>query len=134
MPAHWDALAAWIAEETGNEAVLDPDLKGPGFVRAEDGKREVVDLFVEDLTRRYTKQELFAEGQRRGITITPVNDPASASADPQLAFRGFWRDLPVGGSEVRVPGPPVRFDSLAWHARPAPSVGEHTAEVLAELA
>ncbi len=134
MPAHWEALAAWIAEETANEGVLDPDLAGPGFVRAEEGKREVVDLFVEDLTRRYTKQELFEEGQRRGVTITPVNDPASTAADPQLAFRGFWRNVPVDGTDVRVPGSPARFGSLAWNARPAPDVGEHTAEVLAELA
>jgi len=131
-PAHWDYLAAWIHEKTGLEGVLDESLKGTTFNRTGDAK-VVVDYFVEELAKLYTKQELFEEGQRRGVTITPVNDPASTAADPQLAHRGFWHDIDVDGTPVKAPGAPARYRTIRWEPRRAPRIGEHTAEVLGEL-
>jgi formyl-CoA transferase len=55
--------------------------------------------------------------------------------DPDLNARGWWQsvDLPDGGME-RQRGPVVRFAQNAPLVRSrAPHVGEHTAEVLAEL-
>jgi len=132
MPAHWDALAQWIAERTGNDGALDEALRGAANARSGD-LRDLANYFTEELAATYTKQELFEEGQRRGVSITPVNDPASAAADPQLAHRGYWRELAIGGERFRSPGPPVRYSTLAWDARPAPRLGEHTAEILGEL-
>lgn len=131
-PAHWDSLATWVYEKTGLEGVLDESLKGTTFARTGDAK-DVTDFFVEELAKLYTKQELFEEGQRRGITITPVNDPASASADPQLAHRGFWHDIVVDGTPVKAPGAPARYRTVRWEPKAAPRIGEHTAAVLAEI-
>ncbi len=132
MPAHWDALAAWIHEKTGLDGALDESLRGPAFARSGD-LLDVASFFTEELTKLYTKQELFEEGQRRGVTITPVNDPASAVADPQLAYRKYWTTLEVDGSEVRGPGAPARFSAIPWDPTRAPDVGEHNAEVYGEI-
>lgn len=132
MPAHWDALAQWIAERTGNEGALDEALRGPASVRSGD-LRDLADYFTAELVAMYTKQELFEEGQRRGISITPVNDPASATMDPQLAYREYWRQLEVAGARFTSPGPPARYSTLTWDARPAPERGAHTVEILGEI-
>lgn len=132
MPAHWDALAAWIHEKTGLDGALDESLRGPAFTRSGDLK-DVASFFTEELTKLYTKQDLFEEGQRRGITITPVNDPAAAAEDPQLAYRKYWTTLEVAGTEVRSPGAPARFSAIPWNPTRAPGVGEHNAEVYGEI-
>jgi crotonobetainyl-CoA:carnitine CoA-transferase CaiB-like acyl-CoA transferase len=132
MPAHWDALAAWIHEKTGMEGALDESLRGPAFVRSGD-LYDVATFFTEELARLYSKQELFEEAQRRGISVTPVNDPASTAADPQLAHRGYWSELEVDGQRIRAPGAPVRYSTIPWSPRRAPRAGEHNAEVYAEI-
>jgi benzylsuccinate CoA-transferase BbsE subunit len=123
---HWDALAAWIAEETGNREALDPSLRGNLSDRFH--THELVDLFTAELTQRLPSRELFLEGQRRGVTIAPVNDLGAVLADPQLEAHGFWRSLEVAGEAVRAPGGP-----FSDPAARAPRLGEHTAELLREL-
>ena len=51
-----------------------------------------------------TKLDLFIEGQRRGIPITPVNTVADLRNDPHLRSAGFWRDDQHPRS-ARCPGP-----------------------------
>jgi benzylsuccinate CoA-transferase BbsE subunit len=131
MPGHWLAMREWIHEATGNDAVLDPTFEGGAQSRAGDAW-DVVNVFTEDLTRLYTRQELFHEGQRRGIPVAPVNDAASVAEDPQLTARGFWVDVEVDGTPVRAPGPPFRYvdeGASVPPSRRAPRAGEHNVEV-----
>lgn len=132
MPNHWEALRTWILEKTGNEGVMDPALAGGPQSRA-GGAWHVVNLFTEDLTKHYSRQELFEEGQRRGIAVTPVNDAMSVVSDEQLEERDFWTELDVAGESVRSPGPPYRLSRTPWQPGRAPGVGEHTEQVMAEL-
>ena len=93
---------------------------------------DAIDAWTEQLTERYTKRELFLEGQRRGIPITPVNTVADLNDDEHLAAAGFFSEVdhPELG-RLRMPGAPVR---LGGGARPAPAraplLGEHTDEIL----
>jgi benzylsuccinate CoA-transferase BbsE subunit len=104
--AHWEALARWVQEKTGNDAVLDPMFRDLG-TRVETA--ELLESWVEELTRQYTKQELFEQGQRRGISITPVNRLADLLEDPHLAARGWWREeTSAEGRRIRIAGPPYR--------------------------
>jgi benzylsuccinate CoA-transferase BbsE subunit len=133
MPGHWLAMRDWIQSQTGNDAVLDPMFEGGAQSRAGDAW-DVVNLFTEDLTRLYTRQALFEEGQRRGIPVAPVNDAASVAEDPQLAHREFWRHIGVAGTPVRAPGAPFRFHGDAeQQSRRAPKAGEHNHEVYAAI-
>ena len=98
QPAHWRAMAEWIAEATGMDGVLEEvfvDL----HVRWE--ASDFIDECTEQLTLPRTKLDLFVEGQRRGIPITPVNTIADLSNDPHLRQAGFWRD---GGAPGARPG------------------------------
>ena len=48
--------------------------------------------------------------------------------------RGFMVDLEgPGGQKFKLPGYPVRMERTPWRlSRPAPKLGEHTGEVLAD--
>jgi crotonobetainyl-CoA:carnitine CoA-transferase CaiB-like acyl-CoA transferase len=129
QPAHWRRMAAWIAEVTEMESVLDEafvDL----HVRWE--VAEFIDDLTEQLTRPRTKLDLFTEGQRRGIPMTPVNTVADLRADPHLTSCGFWRDddNPVLGT-LNGPGAPFRVNHEWWQWASAPRLGEHNDEALA---
>ncbi len=128
-PLHWAALARWIHEVTGNQAVLSPLFEGPSSNRYAD--REMIDVAIAELTSRFTVAEVYHEGQRRHLAFTPVNTAAALARDPHLAARGYFVDAerPAAG-RVRYPGAPYRPGVTPWAiARPAPRVGEHNAEV-----
>lgn len=60
--------------------------------------------------------------------VAPVNDAAEAVGDPQVRHRGMVAEVegrPVG------PGPAIKAGGPAA-LRPAPTLGEHTGEILAE--
>ncbi|MCK8784896.1 CoA transferase [Roseomonas sp. NAR14] len=70
-----------------------------------------------------------------GVPCAPINTIPQVFADPQVRHRAMLRELPhpVAGtvpqvvSPLRFAGAPLRFD------RAPPTLGQHTAEVLAEL-
>ncbi len=127
-PGHWQTLAAWIAEETGERAVLEPIFEGPSANRF--AHRELVDHFVGELTRRHTVQEMFREGQRRHLSFTPVNRIGDVVADEHLAARGFFVEpADRTGRSARHPGAPYRFSESPPRISFAPAVGEGGAVV-----
>jgi len=90
------------------------------------------------LTQRFgdfARAELASALDAAGVPCAPINDIAQVLADPQIAHRGMLRHLPhpQGGSVPQVLSPlrfanaPLRFE------RAPPLLGEHTAEILAEL-
>jgi crotonobetainyl-CoA:carnitine CoA-transferase CaiB-like acyl-CoA transferase len=127
QPAHWKAMSAWVHEATGVDALLDAAFEDIA-VRWE--AADFVDEMTELLTTQYTKLELFGEGQRRGIPISPVNTVADLVGDPHLAEAGFWRteDHPRIGA-LTGPGSPWRDNASWWSWSRAPLLGEHTSEV-----
>ena len=130
-PAHWKALAQWIHEETGNSAVLEPLFEGPSSNRFE--SRELIDVYITELTSRHSVAEIYHEGQRRHIAVTPVNTAAAVASDPQLAARGYFVDVRHPEGALRYPGAPYRHSKTPWRiARPAPRIGEHNDEVYRE--
>ncbi len=132
-PLHWKAVAAWIHEVTKNEEVLDPMFDGPSSSRLP--YRELLDLFITDLTSQFTVEEIYHEGQRRHIAVAPVNTAASAVADVHLVARDFFVNVEhPGAGTLRYPGAPFRHTLTPWRIeRPAPQAGEHSDEVLAAL-
>lgn len=131
QPVHWNAVAQWVHDVTGNEGILD-EIFVDIVMRRE--ALEAVDAWVEEVTTQFTKQELFLEGQRRRIPITPVNTVGDLRTDPHLDAVGWWRseDHPVLGT-YSVPGSPFTTAGDWWAWDRAPLLGEHTDEVLASL-
>jgi benzylsuccinate CoA-transferase BbsE subunit len=90
------------------------------------------------LTRTMT--ELFQAACTRGLMLAPACTPREIVASEQLAAREFFVNVPdPARGAVRVPGPFARTTSADPEAtavavrRPAPRLGEHTAEVLADI-
>jgi crotonobetainyl-CoA:carnitine CoA-transferase CaiB-like acyl-CoA transferase len=91
--------------------------------------RETLAELVSERTRRETAASLVDRLARAGVPAAPVNDVAQVVEHPQTAALGLLQDL---GSYTTV-APPLAFDGerLA-HRAPAPALGVHSAEVLAE--
>lgn len=90
---------------------------------------EVVAFFT-----RHPKETLYVRGQELRVLVGAVNGPADILASQQLAARGWWREIedPARG-HLRYPGFPWALAGTpASLRRPAPLLGEHTDEVLAE--
>jgi benzylsuccinate CoA-transferase BbsE subunit len=83
-----------------------------------------------------TKAELYRAALERKLMLAPVNDPPAILASEQLAARGFFADIdyPDLGGRLRHPGAfaKLRPDGMA-KTRRAPRLGEHNAELFAEL-
>jgi len=127
-PKHWQSLAEWIHEVTGNREVLDPMFRGPSSNRLP--YRELLDLFISELTGRFSVDELYREGQRRHIAMTPVNNAAAVAADRHLRARDYFVSaVSADGAELNYPGAPYRHTRTPWRiTRTAPRVGEHDGE------
>jgi crotonobetainyl-CoA:carnitine CoA-transferase CaiB-like acyl-CoA transferase len=121
-------MAEWIAETTGVDSVLDEAFND---MRIRWEVSEFIDDLTEQVTRPGTKLELFIEGQKRGIPITPVNTVADLRNDPHLRSAGFWHtDHHEVFGELSGPGAPFRVNHDWWRWARAPRLGEHNAALL----
>lgn len=133
-PMHWKKVAQWVFEETGHEAILNPLWEGPSANRLED--RELIDMFIGELTAKHTVAEMYRQGQERHLAFTAVQTAIEVADDPQLASRDFFVTVDHGGGDALVyPGAAYRPEvtPAAIHRR-APRLGEHDAEVSADRA
>lgn len=94
---------------------------------------DALKLFLQEWASEQSVQEVYLAAQRRRIPFAPVSTMGDLLASPHLKARGFFATLDAGGAAVTVPGAPYRLSATPWALRrPAPRLGEHTAEVLAE--
>jgi crotonobetainyl-CoA:carnitine CoA-transferase CaiB-like acyl-CoA transferase len=87
-----------------------------------------------------TMAELYHAACERNLMLAPANTAREIVASRQLAAREFFVDVDhPGRGRLRLPGPFARTTAARPAAgaigiqRPAPRLGEHTAEVLAEV-
>ncbi len=128
-------LVEWMAEEG-----LSPELRAVPWEEMSLYKvsQEQVDVWESAFAAffaNHTVAELVEGALERRLLLYPVNDAHGVVENRQLAHRGLFADLTPSGKDepIRFPRPPVRSPSpLAAVTRPAPRVGEHSAEVLSE--
>ncbi len=120
-------------------AVVDePDLTGlyedPSFILNE-AVPELADAHILGWSLGRTRQDAMEEAQAGAWPVTAVNRPIDLLTDRHFEERGFFVDVdhPVAG-RLRQPGAPIRVDDGWQLRRPAPTLGQHTEEVRAELA
>jgi crotonobetainyl-CoA:carnitine CoA-transferase CaiB-like acyl-CoA transferase len=84
---------------------------------------------------KFEREALLAELERAGVPASPINTIGEAFADPQAIARGMRLDLDDGhGNKLpSVRAPMVMSATPLVYERPSPRLGEHTAEILAEL-
>jgi crotonobetainyl-CoA:carnitine CoA-transferase CaiB-like acyl-CoA transferase len=88
------------------------------------------------IASRVSATEFFLGCQRAGLPAGAINAPEEAFEDEHFKARGFQVEVTHDdlGRTFRYPGAPYRMTASPWRiSRPAPKLGEHTAEVLAEL-
>jgi crotonobetainyl-CoA:carnitine CoA-transferase CaiB-like acyl-CoA transferase len=79
--------------------------------------------------------ELYEKAQQQRVPFAPVSTMGDLLASPHLRQRGFFATLdhPAAGT-ITAPGAPYRLSATPWELRrPAPLLGQHTAEVLGPL-
>jgi crotonobetainyl-CoA:carnitine CoA-transferase CaiB-like acyl-CoA transferase len=118
------------------DLVQDPALMADPSL-ADEAERHAKKKFIierlEAWSKRFTKEEIVAEAQKRHIPASPVTTPLDIACDPQLLARGFLIErehsefgsimFPVGAI-ASVKGTPVGA---------APLLGQDNAEILREL-
>ena len=92
--------------------------------------RATLTELIAEKTTSWTRDGLLAALEAAGVPAGPINSVADVFADPQVIARGM-QIAPHGVPGVRTPIAMSASD-LALDRR-APRLGEHTAEVLAEL-
>ena len=97
-------------------------------------RRELVPL-IEEITRAKPMQHWLDMLEDAGVPCGPILNYAQVFDDPHVRHRGMVQQLdhPVGG-RINQLGPAVKLSATpARLQRPAPTFGQHTAEVLGEL-
>ena len=89
------------------------------------------------LTSKITRKDLLAKLEQLKVPAGPINNLEQAFNDPQVIFRGMKLDLPSAAAKGgTIPGVRTPIVMDGWRAasdKPAPRLGEHTAEILKEI-
>jgi crotonobetainyl-CoA:carnitine CoA-transferase CaiB-like acyl-CoA transferase len=96
---------------------------------------DALKIFLQEWASEQRVQDVYHAAQKRRIPFAPVSTMGDLLASDHLKSRGFFAvlDSPTG-DRVTVPGAPYKMSATPWAIRrPAPKLGEHTAEVLAEI-
>lgn len=131
----WPNLVAWMVEETvdGAEVLGGTQWGTPDFMATDEAKQTFWDIFT-GFSEGRTKSELYHESQKWRVPLGPVNKPSDVYASNQLLKRGFFVDMNAFGHSFSMPGAPYQLSETPWHLKgPAPTLGEHTDSVLAEI-
>ena len=133
---HWTKLVAWLEAETGTGLgrFRDPRWSRIDFLVTEAAKAEFSAFFAEFCATR-AQRDLYHRAQSWRVPLCPVSAPRDVLSDAQLAFRSYFAEVTrADGSVLTMPGAPYRLSRTPWSIRrPAPRLGEHSREVLAEM-
>ena len=126
---HWPPLARAVGHP---EWIADPRFAGPAQRAA--NARELIallDAIFATKTREEWGRSFDAEHE---LWWAPVQNADEVLADPQVHAAGGFVEVPDGDTTTLLPATPVDFDATPVAPRAmAPSLGEHTDAILAEL-
>lgn len=123
---HWETLVDIMGSEELAKEKYDTTVK-----RVE--HMETVDELIEAWTREQERDEAAMRLLEAGVPCGPVKEIDEVLNDPHLEERGMVTEIdhPAYGP-IRVPGLPMRLEKSEYpDIDPAPSAGQHNAEVLA---
>jgi crotonobetainyl-CoA:carnitine CoA-transferase CaiB-like acyl-CoA transferase len=99
--------------------------------------REELIARLSALTKRWSRADLLAKLESVQVPAGPINPLDQVFTDPQVVHRGMRIERPSAAAKAgTIPGvrTPIIIDGQPMAAeRPAPRLGEHTAEILREI-
>ncbi len=121
----WRRLVDWMGRP---EAIADPAFEKMEFRRKH---FEVVHRAVSDFCKRHTKEELYEEGQKRRISVTPINTVREFMESAHTKDRQIFIDMehPVVGKYLHYGPVPRLSETPGRVTRTAPLIGEHNEEI-----
>ena len=80
----------------------------------------------------HTGEQIARLAQERGVPCFPAYSVGQMVESPHVNERDFLHEhTSPGGQSFKLPGYPIRMGATPWRSfRPAPRLGQHTAEVL----
>jgi crotonobetainyl-CoA:carnitine CoA-transferase CaiB-like acyl-CoA transferase len=122
----WRRLVDWMGKP--------PSISGPEFEKMAYRRKhpEIVVGAIAEFCARHTKEELYEDGQKRRIAVTPINTAGEFIEMEQTKSRGLFVDMehPVIGKYKQFGVVPRLMETPGAIYRPAPLLGEHNKEVL----
>ena len=133
----WSRSLQWFRDEGMQDVdrLHGPEWSDLGYLKSDEAREVFGEIFMR-WSRQHTKAWLYREGQKRLIPLAPVSTPADLLENPQLNARGHFADFahPLLKVAARMPGAPYLLSRTPWRVtRPAPTLGQHTVEVLGEI-
>ena len=131
-------IRSWLQSKGFGAQLDEPRFAEPLARQPGRGSAEAAELYAEmgKFIAQHDAEEIYRSGQERRQSWGAVRAPEDTLTDPHWHDRGFFVGVTGEGVEepVLMPGAPYIFSATPWELRrPAPRLGEHTQEVLAEL-
>jgi len=121
----WRRLVDWMGKP--------PSISGPEFEKMAYRRKhpEIVVGAIAEFCARYTKEELYEDGQKRRIAVTPINTAGEFIEMEQTKSRGLFVDMehPVIGKYKQFGVVPRLMETPGSIYRAAPLLGEHNKDV-----
>ena len=128
LDGHWRNLMA----AAGNPDWGDLEVFGSAVERGRNW--DALEPLLLEWTMSHTGEEIARMAQERGVPCFPAYSVGQMMESAHVAEREFLQDFTSpGGKTFQLPGHPIRMAATPWRSfRPAPTLGQHTAEVLGD--
>jgi crotonobetainyl-CoA:carnitine CoA-transferase CaiB-like acyl-CoA transferase len=132
VPTIGDQMFRRWARLVGRADLIDNPRCADDITRADN--YEIIGEVMASWCAERTRGEAIAELEKARIPCGPVYSLAEVLADPQVNERGLIEEIDFPGGQVPITPTPVRLSETPGSVRlRAPTLGEHTDEVLGEL-
>jgi crotonobetainyl-CoA:carnitine CoA-transferase CaiB-like acyl-CoA transferase len=125
----WRRLVEWMGSP--------PSISGPEFEKMSYRRQhpDIVTKAIAEFCAKYTKEELYDEGQKRRIAVTPINTAGEFVEMEQTKARELFVEVehPVVGKYKQFGVVPRLMESPGGIYRAAPLLGEHNAEIYRDI-
>jgi benzylsuccinate CoA-transferase BbsE subunit len=133
----WGRSVDWLNDEgiAGAERLRGHEWTQLDYLKSDEAKRVFCELFL-PWSKTKTKAYIYHEGQRRHIPIAAINSPKDLLENRQLLHRKHFIEVMhhLRQQSMLMPGAPYKLSETPWRLqRPAPRLGEHNAEVFADI-
>ena len=125
----WRRLVDWMGRP---ESISGPEFEKMSYRRQHP---DIVTKAIAEFCAKHTKEELYDEGQKRRIAVTPINTAGEFVEMEQTKARGLFVDMhhPVIGPYKQFGVVPRLMETPGGIYRRAPLLGEHNREIYSEI-